>query len=147
MAYIITKADLKTHIDVEVVDEITNEDDDIVQDCIDAAILEAAGFMYPRYDIDKMLGTPDTDATVLDANLKRNLKNLVKFYLVTLADTSLDYASVLATYELTIDKYFSKIQKGIISPPKWVYLDKDDIPTPPEGLSIEATSNKRRSYS
>lgn len=147
MAYIITIADFKTHIYEETMDEISREDDSIVTDCIEAAISEAAGFMN-KYDVDKLLGTPDTNATVIDKNLKRKVLDIAKFYLVTLGNPNIDYEATVNTYEMTINNYFKLIQNGKLAPskPKWPYLDTTTQDTPPEGDSIEWNSNKKRQH-
>lgn len=147
MAYIITIADFKTHIYEETMDEISREDNSIVTDCIEAAISEAAGFMG-IYDVDALLGTPTTNATVEDKNLKRKVLDIAKFYLVTLGNPNIDYESTVNTYEMTINNYFKLIQNGKLSPskPKWPYLDTSTQEALPEGDRIEANSNTKRQH-
>lgn len=146
MAYIITIDDFKTHIYVENRDEISRGDDTIVTDCIEAAILEAAGFINGKYDVDKLLGTPTVDATVIDKNLKRKVLDIALFYLATLGTANIDYAATVEIYQMTIDNYFTKIQSNKLSPKNWPYIDKADIPEPPDGLEIEVNSNPKRNH-
>lgn len=128
-------------------DEISRDDDSIVTDCIEAAISEASGFMG-MYDVDALLGTPSTNATVEDKNLKRKVLDIAKFYLVTLGNANIDYESTVNTYQMSIDNYFKLIQNGKLSPskPKWPYVDTTTQPTPPEGDRIEWSSNKKRQH-
>lgn len=144
MAFILTPANVTTRLYQEVIEEITRADASIVQASIDAALDEAAGYLG-NFDIDKILGTATTNATVTDANLLSKLKELFVWHFIGLANPSIDYAAAQERYLMTIEKYFEKVQSGKITPKGWPYKDVTTEDTPPEGNEVSWSSNKKRS--
>lgn len=146
MAFLVTAADLKFAMYAEVVSEITNEDATIVPEAIEMAIAEAAGFLSSKYDVDKLLGTADTDPTVTDKNLKRKVLDIVVWQLIALANPNIDYEAAEARYQMALNDYFKLVQVGKIAPPNWPYMSKDDVPTPADGNSIEITGRTKKQH-
>jgi hypothetical protein len=143
MAYIISIPDLRKVMYEEISDEISRGDNDILQSAIDAALAEAQGYLA-KYDLDKLIGTPSTNATVTDANLKLKLLDLAKWQLTNLANPNFDYENARIRYEQAIAHYFKEILKGNLTPRNWPYLDTSQLPAPPKGDDIEWRSNKKR---
>ena len=143
MAILITKADLKTNIYSEVVDEITRGDNAIAQEAIDAGIAEAMGYLN-RFDLDALFGTASADATVSDANLRSKVKDLIRMQLVNLGSPSIDSQWALTQYENAIRLYFRDIQAGKITPRGWPYHNTLTDPVPPQGNKVTMTSNPKR---
>lgn len=145
MAYLVTLTDIKFVMYPEVADEITQDDNTIITEAIEVALAEAAGFLSSRYDVDKLLGTSAEDPTVTDKNLKSKVLDIVKWELVKMANPNIDYAAARENYEMAIANYFKLVQNGKIAPPAWPFMSKADVPTPADGLSIEVSSNPKRS--
>jgi hypothetical protein len=143
MAYLVTPADLKTHIHEEQVDEITRDDESITEEAIESAILEAAGFMG-KYDAVKLLGSPTVNPTHVDSCLKGKVKDIVRMYLIALGNPNIDYAVAQEKYQSAIDNYFKPLQKGNITPLGWPFRDVKAEPKPVNGSSISHFSNRKR---
>lgn len=143
MAYILTAANVKQRLYEETIDEISREDADTVTAAIQAAIDEAKGYMN-RYDIDKILGTPSADATVTDGNLLAKLKDLFVWHFIALSNATIEYGPAESRYMIAIEKYFEKVQKGIITPAGWPFIDPATLPEQPDGDSIQFSSNTKR---
>lgn len=142
MAFLVTIADIKTHLYADVMDEITRSDSDIAQRAIDTAMDEAAGFMN-RYDIDQLLGTSAVDPAVTDNNLKSKILDLVKWHLVRLGNPNIEYAAAYDEYKVAME-YFKGVQAGKINPRNWPYVDATTLPAAPDGLDVTWQSNTKR---
>lgn len=143
MAYLVTAADLQTHIHAEAVDAITRRNAAIVNDAIMAAMDEARTYLG-RYDLDKLLGTETADPQIQDANLKSKLKDLVRWQLIILGNPNIGYAAAEQRYRMAIDLYFMPLQQGVLSPPGWPYSGQEASGPPPGDDSVTAFSNPRR---
>lgn len=144
MAYIIQIADVYKHIYQETVDEITRGDNTIIQYALDTAIAEAAGYLNNKYDVDKLLGTSGTNATVTDVNLKSKLLDLVRWHICGLGNANIEYDAAHNRYMMAIEKYFEKVQQGKLAPLNWPFRDTTLDAAPPEGDAIHHSSNTKR---
>jgi phage gp36-like protein len=135
---LLTIAQLNTHIYPGVKDLITETDDAILQDALDAAIAEAQGYLS-RYRIEQLFDNVDSDPDYKpDKVLQMNIKHLAKWHFIVLANPSIDYEDAQTRYDQAI-KWFMNIQNGKIVPPNWP-------PATPEDLStfFHMTSNRKR---
>ncbi|MFN4249279.1 MAG: hypothetical protein ACK4EY_16245 [Flavipsychrobacter sp.] len=143
MAYILTTTNVAQRLYQEIIDEISRSNTATVQAAIDASIQEAAGYMS-RYDIDKVLGTPTTNATITDANLLSKLKDLFVWNFIALAAPNIDYEDAKARYEMAIKNYFQQLGKLVI-PKDWPYRDTTQDTATPQGKAVGWNSNPKRS--
>lgn len=140
---IINKADLATHLYAPIIDEITREDDSIVEEAIVNAIAEAKVYLS-RYNRNKLFGSEsdDTAATFSDPYLTGLVKNIAMWQIINLGNVNLHYDNVRLRYEDAINA-LKMIQSGKANP-DWPYLDTTGLETEP-GISVSAHSNTKRS--
>lgn len=118
MAFL-TIAQMKTHIYPGVQNAITNFDDSIAQDAIDAAIEEAKGYCS-RYDTAALFDG-------LASNWKPNamllnwVKAIAKWHFINLCNTNVDYDDAALRYEQA-SKKLGEIQSGKLIPAGWPLL-------------------------
>ncbi len=143
MAFIIQLADLKTHIYTDVLNEIVRDDNTIAEEALATAIDEAKSYCS-RYDLDKLFGTPSTNATVTDANLKSKLKDLARWHICKLSNVNIEADVAKAAYDDAI-KWFNTVAAGKSAPAGWPYRDTTTLPALPEGNEISYSSNPKRS--
>lgn len=145
MAFIITIADLGTHIYQEYLDEITRDDDDLIQSAIDRAVDQAAGYCS-RYDITALFGSASVNASVESPQLKGIVKDLALWHLIQLSNPNIEMNRAQAAYEYAVS-WLKDLQKGLIMPNGWPYHDTTTDGTPPEGDAVAFSSNvKRRNH-
>lgn len=137
----LAKADLKTHLYGENVEEITREDDTIVEEAIAAGIAEAKSYLS-KYDLDKLFD-PDATGYVADVNLKNKVKDLVVWHLVSLANPNIQYDVARDRYEDAI-KWFTNVMKGQADPAGWPYPADDDDTAVNENGTVTYVSNTKR---
>jgi hypothetical protein len=113
MAFL-TPDDLKTHIYGEVVEAITDGDEDILPTAIAAAIGEAKGYMS-RYDYETIFAS---EGDTKDPILLLYVKSMAKWHFIQLANPNIDYEDTKTRYEMAT-KWLDKIQAGKIVPPSW----------------------------
>lgn len=133
---IITKADLRTELEPEVIEEITRASDEEVKDHIESAEDFAKGFLF-KYDLKALFGTADSTPTVKDAGLKKCIKILTAYFLVRKSNPSVqtdlfrdDFMMMIGTKEEP--GWLYEIRNGAINP-AWPY--KPDDPDTPEDES------------
>lgn len=133
MAFL-TVAEMKTHINPGVRNAITNFDDSIIQDAIDAAISEARGYCS-RYDVVALFESGNRDAMLL-----MYVKSIAKWHFIALANPNIDYADAQVRYEFATSK-LKDIQSGKIIPHGW------PLTSPKERSQIwhVSSSTKKRS--
>lgn len=129
----LTQDELKTHLYEEIANEITRDDDGIIQDAIDTALAEAMGYLS-KYDVALIL------APVALVNRNKKLLSIVKdiasWHLLRLANPNIELALHRVNYDYAID-WLQRVQKGTIVP---------DLPLPttetdPEGTTGESDGN------
>lgn len=140
MAYLL-KADLGTLLYGENIEEITREDDTLVDEAIAVGIAEAKSYLS-RFDLPKLFDDADADF-VDDKNLKQKVKSLVAWQLVLLANPNINLTLFRTNYEDAI-KWLEKVQSGKADPDGWPYKPDDTETGHIEGSSIEARSNVKR---
>jgi Protein of unknown function (DUF1320) len=108
MQNFLTAGELKTHMYEDVVNEITRNDDAIIDDAIDTAIDEMKGWLS-KYDVDNYL------ATVVPAERNKKLlsvcKDLSAWYLIHLCNVTIDYGKWQELYD-SGTTWLSQVQKG-----------------------------------
>ena len=140
MAYLLP-SDLKSHIYQEILDEIIRNENDIALDAIASAIDMAKSYLS-KYDLTALFGTGTIAATTDSAILKRMVKNIAIWYVLTLCNANIDMELFSKKYDESI-QWLRDIQKGM-SNPDWPYKDVSTQPTPANGDSISYSSNPKR---
>lgn len=139
MPYLV-EADLKTHLRDEVVDEIIAADGTIVTKAIDAAIAEAKSYLN-RFDTAQLFHA--TTPVPTDENLKSKVKDMVCWHLIKLANPNVNFEVFRTAYEDAL-RWFEFIMKGQIDPADWPAKPDDVLTEWPEGSTVYATSNDKR---
>ena len=108
----LTKADLISHLKAEVVDFISESDDDVVNAAIDAAIEEAKGYLSD-YDIDTIFGAEGADRNPI---VLLYTKDCAIWHFINLANPNIDIAFRETRYRLAIE-WLEKVQSRKTNPP------------------------------
>ncbi|MBA3830152.1 MAG: hypothetical protein H0X33_14530 [Taibaiella sp.] len=138
----LVKTDLYTHIQPEVITEITRSTDAIVTDAINGAISKASSFLS-RYDRLALFGNATTDPTYTDANLTRTVKDIACWDLIVLCNASIDLPLFEIRYNHAV-KYLKEIQAGIAEPFGWPVFNAANAPLN-IGDSVSFNSYPKRS--
>ena len=113
MANFLTPDELKTHLYEEVVNEITRNDDTVIEEAIVTAIDECKGYLS-KYDtiacIDN-IGPDDRNRKLLSV-----CKEIAAWHLINLCNVTIKYDSRRLMYEDSIE-WLKGVQKGAIIPP------------------------------
>ena len=139
MAYLV-KADLYTHIDEEIIDQLTRNDDGKVTTAIAVALDEAKSYLG-RFDIASLFN--DTTPTPDDANLKDKTKDLVCWHLLKLSNANSDLELFKEAYDDAI-KWLLNVAKGLVSPDGWPLKTDDENTNMAEGALVGSSSNTKR---
>lgn len=133
----LTIEQMKTHIFPGVRNAISNEDDSLMQDAIDAAIAEAKGYCS-RYDINALF----VNMTKADPMLLQWVKSIAKWHFIGLSNPNIDYDDALSRYEQATKK-LGEIQSGKLVPAGWP-------PATPKNRSqlfqVHSTTKKRNNH-
>ncbi|SMO48193.1 phage protein Gp36 family protein [Solitalea koreensis] len=136
MAFL-TKDELLTHLYGEVIDNISQNDDDIVIAAIDAAIAEAKGYLS-RYDLEALFSADPKDAILLV-----RVKDIAVWHFLVLGNQSIELEFREARYTEAV-KWLEKIQSGKSVPQGW------PLPTPsesdPAGVFKYGSNPKRNNH-
>lgn len=110
MAYL-EISELKTHLYAEIVDEISREDDEIIQSAIDAAIAEVKGYVS-QYDKAAIF-----DATGANRNpiVLMYTKDIAVWHYINLCNVDVDYEERKERYKNATD-WLGKVQSGKVVP-------------------------------
>lgn len=95
-----------------VIDQITEGDDSIVEQAIDAAIEEAKSYLAQRYDVEKIFATEGRSRNAL---VLENVKVIVIWRIITICNAETIYEMWKERYDRVID-YFKSVAKGITTP-------------------------------
>lgn len=134
----LTKEELTTHIYEGVMNEISRDDDAVIQSAIDAAIEEAGGYLKPRYD---------TVAVFIAEGSNRNpvllyfVKDIAKWHFISLSNPNIDLALAQVRYDRAV-KWLREVQAGITNPGLPVPSLASDGTNPKTG--VQWTSNLKR---
>lgn len=110
----ITREDFKTHMYDEVIDAISDEDEENLTEAIDAGLAEAFGYIE-RFDIDAILSSQDKR---IYAALRTWIKDIAKWHFIAICNVSTDLALAESRYDKAI-KELSKIQLNRTTPRGW----------------------------
>ena len=133
---LLTKTDLTPPIYQEIIDEITRDDDSIVDKAIANGEGEAKSYLN-RYNKAVMF-----DAAFDDEFFRGLVKDITCWHLIKLANPNVDMALFRTAYE-DARRHFEKVQNGSIDP-EWP-LRENDANTPIDDAgTIEWSSNTKR---
>lgn len=117
----ITREDFLTHMYDGVIDAISNDDNDKLEEAIDSAIGEACGYLA-RFDLDAILTSQDRKTY---ANLKTWVKDIAKWHFIAVCNVATDLELAESRYK-EATKRLMEIQKGLVTPRGWA-MPTDDI--------------------
>lgn len=138
MANFLTAGELKTHMYEDTVNEITRNDDTIIEDAIDTAIDEIKGYLR-KYDLDACIN--NVSAENRNKKLLSVCKDLAAWYLIHLCNVNIDYQKRMNAYDNGV-MWLSGVQKGTIVPE--LPLPEIDEDAPQANQSIKWKSNPKR---
>ncbi|MEG0788784.1 MAG: phage protein Gp36 family protein [Muribaculaceae bacterium] len=104
--------ELKTNMYAHVIEQITEGDDSVVEQAIDAAIEEAKSYLAQRYDIEKVFTTEGKGRNAL---VLENVKVIVIWRIITICNAETIYEMWKERYDRVID-YFKSVAKGVTTP-------------------------------
>lgn len=139
---IITADDIYSRLYEEQVDEITRDNDALIDRAIDSAIQEVKMYM-PKYDLLQLFGTDTIPATVDDTYLKNICVDVAVWTLVKLGRPGIDFAIAKEIYDST-KKTLKEIQTGTATPDGWPFKNIENTNITNE-INVFASGNKRRS--
>lgn len=133
----ITKEDLSLALYGEITDEISRENEDLVNTKIAIGTGEVGSYLN-RYDLDTIFRDGWEDAF-----FKALCVNVIVWHLCTLCNPNVSMEVIRTNYEDAV-KYLINVQKGFVRP-AWP-LRPDDPETPmDEAGNIQWSSNRKRS--
>ncbi|TZF81810.1 DUF1320 domain-containing protein [Pedobacter sp. BS3] len=120
----LTKEDLFTHIYEGAIDAISDNDVQLLNSAIAAAVSEATGYLS-RFDTNALFAAEGGDR---DASLLLFMKDVAKWHFINVANPGVEYEAAKERYQLAI-KWLEKIQAGKISPAGWPLPESEqDLP-------------------
>lgn len=120
------------------IQEITDYDDTIMQQCILAAVKRVRRLLSGRYDVDKIFSATGNER---DAELLEICKNIALWFLVRRCNVDILYSRVKETYDRDMD-YLKELKNGEI-PSDLPPLESNGKPVG----SIRSGSNPKFSHS
>lgn len=117
----LTTLDFNTHMYSELIDAISREDEDVLNDAMASAEGEAMGYLS-RFDIDTLFSAED-DAR--DQTLLMRLKDMAIWHFITLANPNTDMEFRKTRYEEALS-WLKGIQSGKIVPKGWPLATNED---------------------
>lgn len=140
---LLLKTDLYTHLDQEVIDEITGADDNKVTTLIKEMEDTAKAYLN-RYDLDALFGAGDNPPETKNTFLMNIIKDMVCWLLVKKASPNVDMEAFrLANKEAM--RTLEKISAADgLSPNGWQIKPVNPETGMNEGSRVEYSSNKRR---
>ena len=130
--------EMKTAIYEYQLEQITEADDDIILQGIEAAIIECEAYLRPSNKKDVMDGRPryDVDAifsatgTSRNALLMQYTKNIAVWHIITLCNVDMIYENAKDRYDRAID-FLKKLNKGETVLKLPLLQDEDTTPQQP----------------
>ena len=129
----INKEDLKTVLYSYQVEDITDGDDTIVEQAIEAAQEEVKSYLINTYDIEAEFAESNKNKLLVEIT-----KDLALWQLVRLANVDVIYDKAKSRYDRAIE-WLKKVNKGEITPS----LQKYENPEGDEGKRIRFGSNEK----
>lgn len=139
MANFLKASEIKSHMYEEVANEITRNDDSIIEDAIDTAIDEMKGWLS-KYDIENYLNT--IAPNLRNKKLLNISKDMSVWYLIHLCNVTIDYNKWRELYD-DATTWLSQVQKGqiVLNLPQAVVPGSDPV----QAVSpIKWKSNQKR---
>lgn len=138
MANFLTIDELKTHLYEETVNEITRNDDTVVETAIETAIDECKGYLS-KYDTVSCMD----NVAPIDRNRKllSVCKEIASWHLINLCNVNIQYDTRRAMYEDAIS-WLESVQKGLVVPVNMPVANIPNTTTPITGISWK--SNHKR---
>jgi hypothetical protein len=137
---LLVKADLKTHVYSEIIDEITRADDTIITSAISNGESEAKAYLN-RYDLATMFAT-----TYTDEFLRSLVKDVVCWHIIKLCNANINLELFRTLYQDAI-KTFEKVMKGLIDPQWPLKTDDPDTDNDDAGnVEWRSECKRRNSY-
>ncbi len=140
MAYLI-QADFKTHVYAEVITEITRSDNTICPIAIAEAIATAKGYLS-RFNRTKLFDDANANF-VNDPKLLSVVKDIAVWRMIRLSNPNLTIDMARTHFEDAI-AWLKDVQKGVVDPESWPYVDDDTETDFPEGSHMSYMSNDKR---
>jgi phage gp36-like protein len=150
----LSQAELKSTIYDYQVDEITEGDDAIVEQAIEAAIDEVKSYLTPgglaewddgrkRYDVTAIFGATGNSRNAL---ILAHVKTIAKWWIVQLSNPDIIYEQVKERYDRSVE-FLTKVAKGIItigSLPEYTppATDGNGNPLPPPEVAVYGSRQK-----
>lgn len=97
---------------VHIIGEITGDDNQIVEQAIDAAIEEVRSYLAQRYDAEKVFGAEGRERNAL---ILENTKTIAIWNIIKLSNAETIYEIWKDRYDRVID-YLARVAKGTIAP-------------------------------
>lgn len=123
----ITIEDFKTHMFGEVVEIISDNDEDLLIDAIATAMAEACGYLT-RFDTDTIFEAESKEERRKYASLITWIKDISKWHFINICNMSVDLELAEKRYKIAIAE-LGKIQKGLVSPKGWPLAIESDAET------------------
>ena len=133
----ITRQDFETHMYIGVINAISDNDQELLDEAIASAIAEACGYLA-RFDLEAILISDDRKTF---ANLRTWVKDIAKWHFVNICNAATDLELAETRYSQA-KKSLLEIQQGKVTPMGWpLPIDSDDT----AGFTI-ASRPKRGNY-
>lgn len=128
-----SKDELKTHMNVDSIDVITESDDTLVEAAIDGAVSEAKGYLTGSFDTDAIF---NATGSMRHALVLTFVKDIAVWHLIALSNYQADIAMREKRYDRAIS-WLKGVQKGDIVP---------DLPAAPSTVTAKIIygSNPKR---
>lgn len=123
MSYI-TVQEMNTVIYEHVMDDISEQDDATVLQCIDAAVSEIKSYLASRYDVQAIFSASGTQR---DPLILENTKVIAVWNLIRLSNSELIYQQWRERYDRVID-YLKQVNAGQITPDLPIITDANGEP-------------------
>lgn len=131
----ILKEDFNTHLYTEIINTISRNDDDVLNDAINAAVGEAQGYLH-RFDLDELFSQVGADR---DSTLLMYLKDMAVWHFIPVANPNIDVEYRRDRYKDAMT-WLTKIQAGKVTPINWTLANEQT--EQPSVVSVQ--SNPKR---
>ena len=120
----ITVSEMQTVIYEHVMDEITENDDATVLQCIEAAVSEMKSYLSSRYDTEAIFSATGNDR---DPLILENTKVIAVWWLICKNNSEMIYEHWRERYDRVIE-FMSKVSEGSITPALPIATDEQGNP-------------------
>jgi len=120
----ITVQEMKTVIYDHVMDDISENDDATVAQCIEAAVSEMKSYLASRYDVERIFRAEGNDR---DPLILEDTKVIAVWNLIRLSNSELIYEQWRERYDRVID-FLKQVAEGSITPTLPIATDEQGNP-------------------